>query len=427
VTVFRLALRNILGAGLRAWLNAVVLSLVLVVIITAQGLLKGMNEQTARTAVATEYGGGQLWHAAYDPYDPLTLDDAHAPLPELVASLGPDAAAPVLIVQGAIYPEGRLKPILIKGIDPRQTVVDLPAHYLADDPDRAAGPDETPGSGDEIPAMIGTRMAAHTGLATGDVFIVQWRDRNGTFDAQEARVVEVIRTPVQSVDAGQIWVPLERLREMTGMPGEATLVTLASDVRGGGGSGDSPGGNSAGARVSRTADLVGNVTDATWVFRDPAFLLRDIRILIQSKMIGSMFVYAILLFLALLAVFDTQVFSIFKRQKEIGTLIALGMTRGDVVRLFTLEGTMSGLLAAVLAALYGVPLLAWFKRTGWHLPETTDSYGFAIGDVLYPVFSADVVLGTALVILVLTAVVSFLPARRIARVEPTLALRGKVF
>jgi ABC-type lipoprotein release transport system permease subunit len=239
------------------------------------------------------------------------------------------------------------------------------------------------------------------------VFILQWRDRNGTFDAQEARVVEVIRTPVQSVDAGQIWVPLERLRSMTGMPGEATIVTLAVD--------------------DGTTSLASSVSNSTWIFRNQSFLLRDIRILIQSKMVGSMFVYAILLFLALLAVFDTQVFSIFKRQKEIGTLIALGMTRGDVVRLFTLEGTLSGLLAAVLAALYGVPLLAWFERTGWRLPETTDSYGFAIGDVLYPVFSADVVLGTGLVILVLTAVVSFLPARRIARVEPTLALRGKVF
>jgi ABC-type lipoprotein release transport system permease subunit len=103
------------------------------------------------------------------------------------------------------------------------------------------------------------------------------------------------------------------------------------------------------------------------------------------------------------------------------------MTRGDVVRLFTIEGSMSGVFAAFLAALYGTPLLGWFARTGWRLPETTDSYGFAIGDVLYPVFSADVVLVTGAIVLVLTAFVSVLPTRRIARVEPTQALRGKVF
>mgnify|MGYP001565922047 CR=1 FL=1 len=59
-------------------------------------------------------------------------------------------------------------------------------------------------------------------------------------------------------------------------------------------------------------------------------------------------------------------------------------------------------------------------------PDDAD-YGFALGDVLYPIFSTDVVLGTALVIWVLTALVSFLPTRRITAVAPTDALRGRVF
>ena len=63
-----------------------------------------------------------------------------------------------------------------------------------------------------------------------------------------------------------------------------------------------------------------------WRFQDLDELLTDIRDLVRSKMMGSMFVYAILLFLAMLAIFDTRVFAIFKRQREIGTLVALGMT-----------------------------------------------------------------------------------------------------
>ena len=56
-----------MGAGLRTWLNAAVLSLVFVFIIAAQALLKGMNEQTAQAVIASEYGAGQIWHAEYDP------------------------------------------------------------------------------------------------------------------------------------------------------------------------------------------------------------------------------------------------------------------------------------------------------------------------------------------------------------------------
>ncbi len=392
MTLARLALRNLLGAGLRTGLNALVLSLVLLAIIAAQALLKGMNEQTARAVVAAEYGGGQVWHPSYDPFDPLTLDDAHGPPPPTLAALIAEGrAASVLVTQGTIYPEGRLLPVLLKGIDPAQTVVDMPTADLAS---------TTP----EIPVLIGARMARNTGLSEDDVFVLQWRDRHGTFDAREARVVAVMQTPVQSVDKGQLWLPLARLQEMAAMPGEATLVTLAS-----------------GARPSDLSPSDG------WVVRDLDWLLADIHDLIQAKMLGSMFIYAILLLLALLAVFDAQVFAIFKRQREIGTLVALGMTRRAVAGLFTLEGALVGLLAGLLAALYGAPLLAWFAHVGWKLPETTDDYGFALGDVLYPIFSADVVIGTGLVVWVLTALASYLPTRRIARVNPTDALRGRVF
>jgi hypothetical protein len=41
----KLALRNLLGAGLRTWLNVVVLSLSFVLIIWLQGLYKGMGDQ----------------------------------------------------------------------------------------------------------------------------------------------------------------------------------------------------------------------------------------------------------------------------------------------------------------------------------------------------------------------------------------------
>ena len=60
--------------------------------------------------------------------------------------------------------------------------------------------------------------------------------------------------------------------------------------------------------------------------------------------------------LAWLAIFDTQVLSIFRRQKEIGTYIAMGMTKRQVVGIFTVEGAMHSILAVIVGAIYGVPL-----------------------------------------------------------------------
>ncbi len=387
--LLRFALKNLSGAGLRTALNVAVLSLVFVAIVTTQGLLEGMNRQASRAMVDAEYGGGQYWSPDFDPYDPLSYSQAQEPVPpELQGLAERGAAVEQLIVQGTVYPEGRVFPVLIRGIDPGQELLELPAHVLGD-------------SSAEIPALIGERMARSTGLAAGDSVTLQWRDRNGTFDARDVSIEEVMKTTVQSIDKGQIWVPIQVLRELTGRYDEATLVVVRQ------GETELP-------------------TVEGWSFKTVDFLLTDIHNLIMSKTLGSMIVYVILLFLAMLAVFDSQILSIFHRRKEIGTLMAMGLTRRQVTVLFTLEGSLIGVFAAMLAFLYGGPALWWLSQVGWRLPETTDSYGFAVGEVLYPYYGPVLVAATTVILLAVTTGVSYLPARRILRYRATEALRGKL-
>jgi putative ABC transport system permease protein len=399
VTLLKLAFRNLVGAGLRTWLNVFVLSLSFVLIVFTQGLIQGMNKQAEEAMVASEVGGGHFQHPAYDPYDPLTLVDAHGPVPAALGSFAAAGkAAPVLVIQGTIYPEGRLYTVKVNGIDPGQAILNIPTSCLA-------GPASS--DADDIPVLIGSRTAKTTGLNSGDTFTLQWRDARGTFDARDATVVRVMTTSVQSVDVGQVWAPLDRLRGLTGMAGEATYVVLAQDAV------PPPG-------------SVGALESAGWTFRGPDDFLADVRAMVRSKSLGSSILYVIFLALAMLAIFDTQVLAIFHRRREMGTLMALGFTRAKVIGLFTLEGALNGVLAALAAAAYGVPLLGWVARTGWGLPGDMDSYGFAIGERIFPAFGLGLVAGTTLLVLMVTAVVSFLPTRRIAKLKPTDALRGRL-
>jgi ABC-type lipoprotein release transport system permease subunit len=148
--------------------------------------------------------------------------------------------------------------------------------------------------------------------------------------------------------------------------------------------------------------------------------------MVEMKTMGASIMYTVLLFLAMLAIFDTQILSIFRRRKEMGTLMAMGMTRVKIIQLFTLEGAMHGVLAALVAALYGIPLLVYTARQGWALPDSTDSYGIAIGEKIFPIYSAALVAGTIILVLGITTIVSFLPTRKIAKLKPTDALRGKL-
>ena len=145
------------------------------------------------------------------------------------------------------------------------------------------------------------------------------------------------------------------------------------------------------------------------------------------KNVGGYIMFLFLLSLALVAIFDTQVLSIFRRQKEIGTHIALGMTQGQVVRLFTIEGAMHAVLAAILGAIYGIPFLAWQAKIGYAMPiDNTEEFGMAIAEKIYPVYSIGLIIATISIVFLVTTIVSYLPTRRISKLKPTDAIRGKI-
>jgi ABC-type lipoprotein release transport system permease subunit len=244
-------------------------------------------------------------------------------------------------------------------------------------------------------------MAGSCKLKEGDYCTLQWRDINGTFDASEVVVTSIFHSNVPSAEAGQIYVSLDELQKMVLLPGQATVFTFA------------PG------------DTERSPVDG-WTLKSRDELTKQVDLVISTKSKGQSVLYFVLLLLSMLAIFDTQVLSIFRRQKEIGTYIALGYTRRQVVGLFTVEGTMHAVLAALLAAAYGIPFLLWQAKTGWTMPVDTSQFGMAMAQTLYPVYSMGLVFMTILIVTVITALVSYWPSRRIGKMNPTEALRGKL-
>jgi putative ABC transport system permease protein len=385
---FQLAVRNIMGAGIRSLLNIVVLSFAFIIIIWYNGVIDGWNQQARKDTIDWEIAQGQYWHPAYDPLDYFSYPDAHGPIPAVFeAAVAERKLEPVLIAQASAFPEGRLQGVLLRGIRPDQSLLQLPTPSLAD----TAG---------IFPAIIGSRMAKAMKLAEGDRVLVRWRDGKGVYDALELTITAVFACNVPSVDAGQIWLSLPLLQRMLNMEGQASMLISAEQV------------------YAHPA--------SDWTARDHGFLLRDLDTIIQSKKGGGSIMYAMLMIIALLAIFDTQVLSVFRRQKEIGTYIALGMTRRQVMGIFTFEGSMYAILAILLGALYGAPLLYYQARVGWAMPAGSTDMGLSIAEKIYPVYGFGLIASTVVLVVVSATVVSFLPARKIARLNPTDAIKGKI-
>lgn len=383
---FKLAFKNLIGAGLRTWLNVAVLSFAFVLIIFYNGMIDGWNRQGIKDTIEWEIGQGQFWHPEYDKFDPYTIQDSHSELSDEVNSeIRKGNITPILISQATLYPDGRVQSAILKGIDPNQEILKLPTADLVN-------------IQDEYAAIIGKRMAETTRLKVGDKVLVRWRDKNGTFDAREIKIASIFRSDVPTSDNGQVYISLPVLQKMTNMENQASILVT-------------------GENFSKTKIK-------NWVFKDKDFLLSDLTNIIKSKRVGGIIMEGILLIIALLAIFDTQVLSIFRRQKEIGTYIALGLTRKQVVGIFTVEGGAHSILAALLGAAYGIPLFIWLDTIG--ISFGTQDMGITVAETIYPYYSIGLILTTLLLVIVSATIVSYIPAKKIAKMKPTDALKGKL-
>lgn len=387
--IFRTAIKNILGGGRRTWLNVAVLSFVFVLMVGYNGIMDGWLQDTKRDSQEWETGYGQFWHPNYDRYDVFTLQDAHGKIPDdFQQYINDKTLTPVLIIQATSYKDGRMQNILLKGIDTEQNILHIPVNQLKQD-------------NGETNVIIGKRMAQSAKLKEGDRIMVRWRDRNGAFDAKEVVVAGIFDTKTSTVDAGQMWMALNDLQEMTGMENEATYL------------------------VRSESNPLQSDTDG-WSYKNLKFLMYDLDLMVESQAMESIIIFGILLAIALLAVFDTQTLSIFRRQKEIGTYIALGMTPRRVINLFTLEGTSYSFLAVLVSFVWGTPVLYWLSKTGMPMPESFDEFGYGMGSTLYPSYEFSTIMTSIIIIVVLSALISYLPARKIAKKNVVDALKGKV-
>jgi len=388
--IFKLAYKNIFGNGWRSLINIIILSIVLTGMVWMQGLLDGWGRTARRQMQDWEFGAGHFEHSGYDKYDSFTLDTSYAPVPEEMVAT--NQAVPILISNGVIYPQGRLTPVTIKGIPASQTLLKIPTEFLKDKAD----------SSGETPAIIGKAMAKSIGIMEGETITMRWKDVHGVYNATDLIIAHIMDTPVPSIDISQVWIDYDKLNAMKALSNNATMLILKDKM---------------------TNSSIGD----TWKYLSIDNSMAGTDAMINAKRAGGYVMFVLLLFLAMVAIFDTQILSIFKRRKEIGTLIALGLTKGRIVRLFTLEGSMYMLLAVVFTSIFGMPLFLYFGLSGYKIPQSMSGMNVAgTSEPIMCYYSPSMLVSTFVIVLAVTAFASWLPASKIARMRATDALLGKV-
>ena len=382
-----IANKNFYRQGLRAFLNVLVTALSIVALIFMLSLLNGFQAQATRNLVSTDVGGGHYRVPGFDILTPTKWEDLTMPVPEVLDGLLVRDKAEVLVQQGQLYPNRRLYPVQLRGIAMDQSLLNLPLAGLKSFEDKP---------GEVIRAVEGVKLSRKAHLEKGDTVVLKWRDKGGAVDARDVLIVDVGDIVNPRIDDGVVWLRLDHLRSMTDREGEVSWVAVR--------------------------EYLGQVQG--FEFQGIEMLMADLLAMLRQDRINSKILWGILMVLVCTSVFNTQILNIFKRQKEIGTLMALGMEPQWIVRIFTLEGVIAALWALGLAVVLGVPFFIWFQGVGFDVTHLSEA-SFPVRETVYPDYQPREILVSVFIVMSLIIVSAWVPVKKITRLDPTLALRGR--
>lgn len=408
-----IAWRNLGRNRRRSALSVTAVAVATLSIVLLFSLLEGMKSDL-RSNLTTFYTGEvQIRHADYGTYEHLRplhlsvktpqLGDELAALPEV------EAAVSRLTVPGAVFQRDQRQGLLAVGVEfSREQVFSAIDDYLVAG-DLGSMLQWAPGDHRRVsPAVVGNRVLDRLGISLGEQFTVVARTAYRGTNAMTFRAAAVADFPVETLNRQAFWIPLERAQTLAQMPGQVGEILLRL----------SPAGEQ---DLPRTMTLLRD--------RAPTLELRHFSQMDTTYGLLEMASRAynvIALFFFLLAstvVVNTTMMAIFERRREIGTLEALGMRGSHLIRLFLTESAMLGLLGATAGLALGVGLSLILGHVGIDLGNAMSGVDFEISPVLHPMVNLRSSVGVFVFSLLVTVATTYLPTRRITRIEPVAALR----
>jgi lipoprotein-releasing system permease protein len=294
-------------------------------------------------------------------------------------------AAPTMSGSALITRGDASRAISVTGVEPGSffRIVRIPDYLVSGKPTLAS---------DEI--IVGTDLATNLGASLGDKLNVRAASGNLTV----LRITGLLDLGNRAANERSGYVSLRTAQSLLGRPGAVTTIEVKiADVY-------------AAERIARQIAAANPVKAESWIATNAQFFTA-----IRAQQSSNTLIRAFVGLSVAFGIAAVLVVSVIQRSKDIGILRAMGTTRGQVMRIFLIQGALLGLIGAIAGCLFGIGGLIWYHS----LIRQAD------GTELFPLLIERQMFVITLVIATLTGVLSAMaPALRAARLDPVVAIRG---
>lgn len=424
------ALRNILRHRRRTLLSLAPICFGVVALIVASGFIDFMKNETRERRIHSHLGHIQIVKPGYikrgeaDPY--AFVLPAHAPVLDYLAS-NPRVLtiAPRLKFSGLISMGDTTLSFLGEGVDPAAE------GRLSTNLEIIDGRNLDAARTDEL--ILGNGLARNLGASTGDTLVLLGKTEDGGLSAVEAEVVGIFQTPIKAYDdaylrgsmglANQLtrtegphkWVVLLDRTEST----DAVIADLTARFANAGGSGANAAGSGSNANATDSGVNTNAGTPAldfvSWF--SLADFYRKTVVLFDAQVNVIRFMIALII---VASISNTMFMSVKERTSEIGTLMAVGFRRREVLGLFIREGVVLGIVGGLLGIVLGYLVSMLISTIGVPMPPPP---GMGFGFIAKVLVSPGLVAGSFAIGALATILASIYPARRAASLNIVDALR----
>jgi putative ABC transport system permease protein len=405
--LFSMAFRNVLRNRRRTAMTLAALTIGVAAVGNIRGVLNGLQQAIIRGTIDGTLGALQIHRTGYLANvmsTPLSLDFSAEPAlldtvrikgvtaitpriqfaGSLTLAANDQEQAPEAVFFGAVAVDPRLEPTVC----PKRSELYTEGTVL-----------------DDTHVVLGDALAAAFGAKRESEAILLAPDRDGSLNGELAQVGGAMRA-IMPGEMKVAVVPLVLAQKLLRMEGRVTELALAVD----------------------DLDHVGDIAARLRSALGPRFevhswedLAPERKTIMGIQNAVSMVISVVFVLLMLLGVANTMLMSVLERTREIGTMMAVGVTRGSVMLLILMEALILGALGAASGLALALAVTKALARHG--LRFTPPSATMAID--IYPFITARFMVAVVLLAVLGAMLFALYPAWRASRLRPVEALAGR--